>query len=224
MKHPHLHQWEDRSIEQQAEDQRIQVSGPRDIKTVKAGCYMEVKVLEGKFWNSEIRVVYLWMDSSYVYQASSSGLSWFAGMAHLSLVRTSTPNVLECLQKSLHYGTTDFLSGHALILSPSLHAKPLQSCPTLCDPMDSMLLCPWDSPGKNTGVGCHPLLQGIFPTQESNPCLLGLLHWQAGPLPLVPPGKPPLLDTRATTAVNSQPKRARSMMEKSKKTTRWKNC
>ena len=28
------------------------------------------------------------------------------------------------------------------------------------------LLCPWDFPGKNTGVGCHTLLQGIFPTQE----------------------------------------------------------
>ena len=35
------------------------------------------------------------------------------------------------------------------------------------------LLRPWDSPGKNTGVGCHFLLQGIFPTQGSNP---GLLH------------------------------------------------
>ena len=35
------------------------------------------------------------------------------------------------------------------------------------------VLCPWDSPGKNTGVGCHTLLQGIFPTQESNP---GLSH------------------------------------------------
>ena len=32
---------------------------------------------------------------------------------------------------------------------------------------------------KNTGVGCHGLLQGIFPTQGSNPCLLRLLHWQA---------------------------------------------
>ena len=31
------------------------------------------------------------------------------------------------------------------------------------------LLCPWDSPGKNTGVGCHALLQGIFPTQGLNP-------------------------------------------------------
>ena len=37
----------------------------------------------------------------------------------------------------------------------------------------SSLLCPWNSPGKNTGVGCHFLLQGTFPTQGSN---LGLLH------------------------------------------------
>ena len=34
------------------------------------------------------------------------------------------------------------------------------------------LLCPWDLPGKNTGVGCHSLLQGIFLTQGSNPGLL----------------------------------------------------
>ena len=33
------------------------------------------------------------------------------------------------------------------------------------------LLCPWDSPGKNIGVACHALLQGIFPTQELNPYL-----------------------------------------------------
>ena len=55
---------------------------------------------------------------------------------------------------------------------------------TLCNPMDCSapgLLCPWDSPGKNTGVGCHALLQGIFPTQGSNP---RLLHWQVDSLPL----------------------------------------
>ena len=52
------------------------------------------------------------------------------------------------------------------------------------------LLCPWDSPGKNTGVGCYALLQGIFPTQESNMHLLRLLHWQTGSLPVAPPGKP----------------------------------
>ena len=37
----------------------------------------------------------------------------------------------------------------------------------------------WDFPGKNTGVGCHFPLQGIFPTQESNPSLQCLLYWQS---------------------------------------------
>ena len=45
------------------------------------------------------------------------------------------------------------------------------------------LHCPWDFPGKNTGVDCHFLLQGIFPTQESNPRLLCLLRWQPDSLP-----------------------------------------
>ena len=49
-----------------------------------------------------------------------------------------------------------------------------QLCLILCDPMEepTRLLCPWDSPGKNTGVGCHTLLQGIFPTQGLNSVIL----------------------------------------------------
>ena len=47
---------------------------------------------------------------------------------------------------------------HVYMLSHSSHL-------TLCEPMDRSPLCPWNSPGKNTGVGCHALLQGIFPTQ-----------------------------------------------------------
>ena len=70
-----------------------------------------------------------------------------------------------------------------------------QSCPTLCDPMDYSP--PGSSvhgafPGKNTGVGCHALLQGIFLTLGYNLCLLCLLHWQAGFSPLAHPGKPNL--------------------------------
>ena len=42
------------------------------------------------------------------------------------------------------------------------------------------LLCPWDFPHKNMGVGYHFLLQGIFPTQGSNPCFLPLLQWHLG--------------------------------------------
>ena len=47
--------------------------------------------------------------------------------------------------------------------------------------------CLWDFSGKNTGVGCHFLLQGIFPTQGLNPCIL---HWQEDSLPLSHPGSP----------------------------------
>ena len=47
-----------------------------------------------------------------------------------------------------------------------------------------------DSLGKNRGVCCHFLFQGIFPTQRPNPCLLCLLHWQVDSLSLAPPGKP----------------------------------
>ena len=41
-----------------------------------------------------------------------------------------------------------------------MHAKSLQSCRILCDPV-GRLLCPWDSLGKNTGVGCHFLLLSL---------------------------------------------------------------
>ena len=62
-----------------------------------------------------------------------------------------------------------------------------QSCPTL---WPASLLCSWDSPGNNTGVGCPFLLQGIFPTGGLNPCLLHVLHWQADSLPLSNRGSP----------------------------------
>ena len=73
-----------------------------------------------------------------------------------------------------------------------LYYQSLLSCPILWDPMDHSLLirllCLWDSPDKNTEVGCHALLLGNFPTQGSNLRLVYLLHWQAGSLQLVPPG------------------------------------
>ena len=56
------------------------------------------------------------------------------------------------------------------------HARSVvQSCLTLCDPIDCspQHLRPWDSPAENTGVGCHSLLRGLFPTQGLN---LGLPH------------------------------------------------
>ena len=73
-----------------------------------------------------------------------------------------------------------------------LHTVPVvaKSCLTVLWPpltWPARLLCPWDSLGKNTGVGCHFLFQGIFLTQGLN---LGLLHWQADSLPLSHQGSP----------------------------------
>ena len=68
-------------------------------------------------------------------------------------------------------------------------------CPVLCDPLDCSL------PGSSVhGIlqtrvldkGCRVLLQWILPTQGSNSCLLCLLHWRVGSLPLAPAGKPSL--------------------------------
>ena len=66
-----------------------------------------------------------------------------------------------------------------------LHYYNDQTCPTLCNPMSHRLFCPWNLPGKNTGVGCHSTFQGTFPTQGLNSHLLCLLHWQADSLSLV---------------------------------------
>ena len=51
-------------------------------------------------------------------------------------------------------------------------------------PEPTRLLCPRDSPGKNTGVGCHAFLQGVFPNKGLNSHLLHLLHRQVDSLPL----------------------------------------
>ena len=70
-----------------------------------------------------------------------------------------------------------------------VHAQLLKHVRLFLTPWIAALqaLCPWNSPGKNTGVRCHFLLQRIFPTQGSNSCLL---HWQETSLPTVPLGKP----------------------------------
>ena len=76
---------------------------------------------------------------------------------------------------------------------PFLQTRSMRSCSVASIESESLwayvlkpirLLCPWDSPGKNTGVGCHALLQGIFPTQGLNLRFLHLLlcrwvlyHW-----------------------------------------------
>ena len=70
----------------------------------------------------------------------------------------------SCLRRKTHPTMKERKWSHS-VMSNSLRPHGLQ--PT-------RLLRPWDFPGESTGVGCHCLLQGIFPTQEWNP---GLSHW-----------------------------------------------
>ena len=82
-----------------------------------------------------------------------------------------------------NFGETEIIKQYCMCYIISVMSNPVRPCGL----QPARLLCPWGSPGKNTGVGCHALLQGVFPTQGSkNLCLL---HWQAGSLPLAPPGK-----------------------------------
>ena len=62
----------------------------------------------------------------------------------------------------MEVGRTDYFVPKVLVAQLCLFATPWTVAHT-------RLLCPWDSPGKNTGVGCHSLLLGIFPTQGLNP-------------------------------------------------------
>ena len=78
------------------------------------------------------------------------------------------------------------------LLGACLPAKSLQSCPTLCDPMDcsrpGSLSKGFSRQEYWSGLPCPP--PGGLPTHGSNLHLLSPLHWQVGSLPLAPPGKP----------------------------------
>ena len=96
-------------------------------------------------------------------------------------------SVLGGVLSTLHIPSCFIFSiNHAWVLS---HIQ-LFVAPWTINCQAARLLCPWDFPGKNTGMGCHFLLQGIFLTQGLNPGLLCLLHWQADSLPLCRLGSP----------------------------------
>ena len=104
--------------------------------------------------------------------AFPSGQRWLLSSALASHISQSVPELRA--RGPCHWPTCVWCSV-ALVVSPSWRPRGLAHLASLS----------LDFPGKNTGVGCHALLQGIFPTQGSNPCLLRLLHWQVGSLPLV---------------------------------------
>ena len=93
--------------------------------------------------------------------------SWFFGTLALN------PNADTSLRLPLLCGPSSFVFVHACIVCVLSH---VWLGPHGLQP--SRLLSQWNFPGKNTGAGCHFLLQGVFLTQGSNPHRLCLLHWK----------------------------------------------
>ena len=98
----------------------------------------------------------------------------------------TSKSLLVTLGETLNFSVPYLLFSHS-VMSDSLTPHGLQP---------ARLLCPWDSPGKNTGKNCQFLLQRIFPDQGSNPCLQ---HRQVSPLPLSHQGSPAQCLNRWTT-------------------------
>ena len=126
-----------------------------------------------------------WLDLLAVQGTLKSLLQHHSSKA--SILRCSGSFKVQLSHPYMNTSKTVALTRRTFVHFPvCMHAKS-----PLCDPTDCSL--PGASvhryfPGQNTGVGCHALLQGIFPTQGSNPGLLCVLPWQAARFYLAPPG------------------------------------
>ena len=112
-------------------------------------------------------------DQTWVSRIAGRSFTVWATRESLKLVKNKD-NPLPTLKKKKKV-SANYRKRHSwwLQYSPVLFLV-AHSCPTLCNSMDCSLpgsSVHGDSPGKNAGVGCHALLQGIFPTQGSNPDL-----------------------------------------------------
>ena len=95
-------------------------------------------------------------------------------LSTLQRVSAPTPTLFKSI--SILFYRSSIITPNVSYLKTCVRS--LQSCLSLCDPHGPQrvrLPCPWDSLGKNTGVGYHALPQGIFLTQRQNPCHLCLL-------------------------------------------------
>ena len=122
------------------------------------------------FWNLNKTIKNFEDSNEHIIKPLCTNIFKDHATSHLTITKTSVVNEFLCMRVCVF----------ALIVSYSLWPHGLQP---------SRLLCPWDFPGKNTGVFCQFLLQGIFPTHGSNLPVLCLLHWQVGSLSLAQPGK-----------------------------------
>ena len=154
--------------------------GPGIPLSMSWGCQF-VDPFEGQGWHHSVR-------SEPGYSPSPSAMHSFrAGWRKVSKVGgshwaplgigASETRHLDRLSECLGLDWSEFSRTSVLEINENYvcSISLVQLCATLWT-VAHRLLCPWYSPGKNTGVGCHALLQGIFPTQGSNPPLPNLQH------------------------------------------------
>ena len=130
------------------------------------------------FVKSENNLEIRFSHSTSIFKSAWQLLSYYSQYSHIGS-KVKLPNIfsaLFCQENIIH----TFNEGCGWILVPAFTLESESvSCSVVSDSLrphglyPARLLCPWDSPNKNTGVCCHSVLQGIFPTQGSN---LGLLH------------------------------------------------
>ena len=140
----------------------------------------------------------LWL-TSYIFL--DFVLFYFCGDNRLIPYKSLPPSVSRPMRRVLKWQTHGSPCPSFCLFSPSVAAaaaKSLQLCPTVCDPIDSSprLLCPWDSPCKSTGVGCHFLLQCMKEKSESEDAQSCLTL--SDPMDCSPPGSsiPGILQAR----------------------------
>ena len=159
---------------------------PLDAKSRLIGKYPAT----GKDWRQEEKGTtedemvgwHHWLNGHEFEQAPGDGegqgglaccCPWSCSQARLSNWTTTTVKI-KTASLSLIFLQPFFVLCLAVLCCPVL-CLVAQLYPTPCDPMGCILpgsFVHGDSPGKNTGVGCHALLQGIFPVQGSNPGIL----------------------------------------------------
>ena len=118
--------------------------------------------------HSQLATFLLWNPTKEGFYSALKQCQWFIFSSFFIFLNERCWLVLTDATKSKVHTTNMDSSAYVCLAA--------QLCPTFCSPMDCSLPGPslhGDSPGKNPGVGCHSLLQGIFPTQGLNP---GLPH------------------------------------------------
>ena len=135
--------------------------------------------------------LYQCLNTSEKISLKASRSDAISSPARLSSHKLTTPNSCSHLENGSFHPPAGANCTHGWIEEVSLgEGSVIFDCLRPHGLQLARLLCPWDSPGKSTGGGCHFLLQGIFLTQGSNPHLPHLLHWQMNSLPLWHLGSP----------------------------------